>query len=219
MQKLLLIGAFLAAMSIPSAAATLSVQVFDNSVLEGSATSSTGSLHLDVHDPAFTFLVVSAFGASALSGGGDLLSVLDAMTSPVISSSHTLLVNVFQSGIATSAAGTADWTFNAFDPGGASGVGPTTETIAINGGAGTLGTPIASPTFVTGALNEITGQTTVPALFADANQYATRFSAPSTEASFFISTAIPEPSTWAMLVIGFGFMAHAAMRYRPNRGS
>jgi PEP-CTERM motif len=217
-QRLLLISTLLAAMSIPSAAATLSVQVFDNSVLEGSATSSTGSLHLDVQDPAFTFLVVSAFGAPTLSGG-DLLSVLDAMTSPVISSSHTLLVNVFQSGIATSAAGTADWTFNAFDPGDAPGVGPTTETIAINGGASTLGTPIASRTFVMGALNEISGQTTVPALFADANQYATRFSAPSTQASFFISTAIPEPSTWAMLLIGFGFMARAGMRYRPNRGS
>ena len=164
MRRLLLTSAFLAAMSLPSSAATLFIEAFDNGALVDSAQSDTGTLYLHVmDDPAFSIFAISAFGPPSLPGG-DLLSVLDTVASSSISGTHTLEVDIFQSDLAWPARPITS-TLNSYTFG--LSVGPTTETAAINGGLGALGTPIESNTFAIGADATIGPLTTgAPALFA-----------------------------------------------------
>lgn len=202
MRRLLLTGAILAAMSLPASAATLFIEAFDNGALVGSAQSGTGTLSLHVmDDPAFSIFAISAFGPPSLPGG-DLLSILDTVASSSISGTHTLEVDIFQSDLAWPARPITS-TLNSYTFG--LSVGPTTETAAINGGPDALGTPIESNTFAIGADATVGPLTTgAPALFADANQYTTSFSAPDERGIFGITmTTAPETSTWAMMLLGF----------------
>jgi len=53
----------------------------------------------------------------------------------------------------------------------------------------------------------------------DETQFAIDFTAPrqSFGGSVQLTTGVPEPSTWAMLLVGFGFMAWGAMTRRKVR--
>jgi hypothetical protein len=219
MKQLLLAG--VASLSLVSAApaAMLTIAVFDNGVLEGTSTSIDGTATLNIStDPAFDTLNIAAAGSPFIPHA-DLSSAVLNVTSATISSLHILTVDVFQSGVTVPGGTHTESTFTVNNLIGLP--GPATLSTFWNGtGINSLGAILASHTFPLGATNDTFGPVGVPlstALFSDAQQYRIAFSLPDQSANDTIqlTTAIPEPSTWAMLGLGFiGLIFVGATRKR-----
>lgn len=219
MRSILLASVMLAALPVtPASSALLSLDVFDNGTLVGSTSSASGSVADRVtSDPAFDIIDISASGVPFLPGG-DLSSVTINVTSGAISTTHTLTIDVFQTGITVPAGFHTESTFTTNNLIGVP--GPTTQSTFINGTDSTLGTLLATHFFPAGTVRDSVGPigVTAPVITADAHQYVVGFSAPdqSSNDTIQLTTGIPEPSTWAMITIGFGVMAFAAFRTRKR---
>jgi hypothetical protein len=211
MNRLLLTAAILAATAVP-AAATLQIEVFDNGSLIDNVTGiTTGAASLTANDANFANITINAQGSPILPNA-DLSSVtLDATAAVGFSGSHELTIDVLQSDIAGRGNTLSTFTVNGLtnDP------GPTTESTFASGGL------LASHTFPAALLDGSFGPVSAAAgvFTTDETQFAIDFTAPrqSFGGSVQLTTGVPEPSTWAMLLIGFGFMAWGAMTRRKVR--
>jgi len=211
MNRLLLTAAILAATAVP-AAATLQIEVFDNGALIDNITGvTTGAASLTANDANFANITINAQGSPILPNA-DLSSVtLDATAAVGFSGSHELTIDVLQSDIAGRGNTLSTFTVNGLtnDP------GPTTESTFAGGGL------LASHTFPAALLDGSFGPVSAAAgvFTTDETQFAIDFTAPrqSFGGSVQLTTGVPEPSTWAMLLVGFGFMAWGAMTRRKVR--
>ena len=211
MNKFLLAAALLAATAVP-AAATLQIEVFDNGALIDNVTGiTTGAASLTANDANFANITINAQGSPILPNA-DLSSVtLDATAAVGFSGSHELTIDVLQSDIAGRGNTLSTFTVNGLtnDP------GPTTESTFAGGGL------LASHTFPAALLDGSFGPVSAAAsvFTTDETQFAIDFTAPrqSFGGSVQLTTGVPEPSTWVMLGIGFGFMAWGAMTRRKVR--
>jgi hypothetical protein len=203
--------------------AVLNISVFDNGTLVGSAPPSTFGISTfsdnGTLDPNFSSITVRANGPGLLPNA-DLSSVtLNISASTGFTGTHVLDIEVYQTGVSLPAGSKTDSTFTVNNLIGTP--GPTTLSDFFNGTTNTLGLFLAGASFPAGTTTGTVGPTanTIgPALTADAQQYLITFSAPVESANDTIqltttpSSPIPEPSTWAMMVLGFGLLGLATMR-------
>ena len=211
MNRLFLASAVLASLATP-AAATLQIEVFDNGALIDNITGiTTGAASLTANDANFANITIAAQGSPILPNA-DLSSVtLDATAALGFTGSHTLTVDILQSAIFGTGNTLSTFTVNGLtnDP------GPTTESTFANGGL------LASHTFPAVLLDGSFGPVSAAtgAFSSDETQFAIDFTAPrqSFGGSIQLTTGVPEPSTWVMLGIGFGFMAWGASTRRRAR--
>jgi hypothetical protein len=205
------LAATVSALAILAAAApanaTLQIEVFDNGALIADVTGvTTGAASLTTNDANFANITINAQGSPILPKA-DLSSVtLDATTSSGFSGTHTLTVDTLQSSITgtgnTLSTFTVDGLVN--DP------GPTTESTFADGAL------LASHTFPVALLDGSFGPVSAAtgAFTSDETQFAINFTAASQSfgGSAQLTTGVPEASTWAMLVAGFGLMALLGVR-------
>jgi PEP-CTERM motif len=209
MNKLLLSAALLAAIGASPARATLQIEVFDNGTLIDNITGiTTGAASLTASDANFANITVAAQGSPILPNA-DLSSVtLDATAAAGFSGAHILTVDVLQSAITGLGNTLSTFTVNGLtnDP------GPTTESTFANGGL------LASHTFPAALLDGSFGPVSAAtgAFTSDETQFAVDFTAPrqSFGGSIQLTTGVPEPSTWALLLLGFGFLGFFGYRSR-----
>lgn len=201
-----------AAGAAPAHSALLTIDVFNDGTLVGSASSATGIVHFTSTSIAgFDSVSVDANGLPALTGGDLSTTTLDVTSSGA--ATRTLTVDVAQTGVFVPH-GTARSTFS------------TNNLIGIPGPA-TLssfgdGALLASHTFPAGTLVASAGpfSTAIGALTSDAQTYVATFHGADESfnaTSELTTAAIPEPSTWAMLLIGFGGLAFGAYTRRRMR--
>ena len=205
------LAATVSALAILAAAApanaTLQIEVFDNGALIADITGiTTGAASLTTNDANFANITINAQGSPILPKA-DLSSVtLDATTSSGFSGTHTLTVDTLQSSITgtgnTLSTFTVDGLVN--DP------GPTTESTFADGAL------LASHTFPVALLDGSFGPVSAAtgAFTSDETQFAINFTAASQSfgGSAQLTTGVPEPKTWAMLIAGFGLMALLGVR-------
>ena len=205
------LAATVSALAILAAAApanaTLQIEVFDNGALIADITGiTTGAASLTTDDANFANITINAQGSPILPKA-DLSSVtLDATTSSGFSGTHTLTVDTLQSSITgtgnTLSTFTVDGLVN--DP------GPTTESTFADGAL------LASQTFPVALLDGSFGPVSAAtgAFTSDETQFAIDFTAASQSfgGSAQLTTGVPEPKTWAMLIAGFGLMALLGVR-------
>src|SRR5580698_4826704 len=212
MHKLLLSAAMLAAIGVSPAHATLQIEIFDNGTLIDNVTGiTTGAASLTTNDVNFANITINAQGSPILPNA-DLSSVtLDATAAVGFSGSHELTIDVLQSDIAGRGNTLSTFTVNGLtnDP------GPTTESTFANGGL--LATHTFPAALLDGSFGPVSSAT--GPFTSDEVQFAVDFTAPrqSFGGSAQLTTNVPEPSTWAMLIIGFGFMAWGGWTRRQAR--
>jgi hypothetical protein len=212
MNKLLLSVALLAAIGASPARATLQIEVFDNGALIDNVTGiTTGAASLTANDANFANITIAAQGSPILPNA-DLSSVtLDASAAAGFTGSHILTVDVLQSDIAGRGGTLSTFTVNGLtnDP------GPTTESTFADGAL------LASHTFPVALLDGSFGPVAASTgLFSsDATQFAVDFTAPrqSFGGSIQLTTGVPEPSTWALMLLGFGLLGFVGSRSRASR--
>lgn len=199
MNKLFLATAFAALVS-PAAAATLDIEIFDNGALIDTVSSVSGAATLTSSDAVFANITVASQGSPILPNA-DLSSVtLDATTRAAFSGAHLLTVDVIQTGVSGTGNTLSTFTINGLvnDP------GPTTES-SFAGGAlqATHSFPVGLLDGSVGPLSGVAG-----AFTTDELQYSVDFTAPAQSfgGSSQLTTNVPEPSTWAMMALGLGFM-------------
>jgi hypothetical protein len=206
------LAATVSALAIIAAAApanaTLQIEVFDNGVLFADFTGfTTGVAAVEIaNDPNFANITINAQGSPILPKA-DLSSVtLDATTSSSFSGTHTLTVDTLQSSITGTGNTLSTFTVNGLvnDP------GPTTESTFADGAL------LASHTFPVALLDGSFGPVSAAtgAFTSDETQFAINFTAASQSfgGSAQLTTGVPEPRTWAMLIVGFGLMALLGVR-------
>lgn len=214
MRKMLLASAFLAAATVPGATQTLELQVLDGSTVVDTVSSSSGNLNLNTSDANFSTISATVVGVPQIANP-DLSSVTLNVKSAT-AGSHTLTINILQTGVSAAAGTKLSTTGTTNDLIGAP--GPTVETSYFNGTSITsLGTMLAQHSFPAGDVSDHFGPIVSllgSALTSDAQSYAITFTAAgqSSNDSIQIKTAIPEPSTWAMLLGGFAFIALVGWR-------
>lgn len=211
MKPLFLAAAFTAALSVPAPAATLLIQVLDNGTSIGFSPISTFGIASFIDngtlDPNFSSISVTANGPPLLPGG-DLTSITADITAagsfPI---AHTLDIRIFQNGVSLPAGTTTESTMTVNNLVGTP--GPSTLSTFIDGGAASLGTLLNSATFPPGTVNETQGpfaNTLGADVGSDAHQYQISFTAADQAATDSIQltteAAIPEASTWSMLLLG-----------------
>jgi hypothetical protein len=211
MNKLLLSAALLAAIASP-ARATLQIEVFDNGALIDNVTGiTTGAASLTANDANFANITIAAQGSPILPNA-DLSSVtLDASAAAGFTGSHTLTVDILQSAIDGRGNTLSTFTVNGLtnDP------GPTTESTFADGGV------LASHTFPVALLDGSAGPFSAATgpFTSDETQFAIDFTAPrqSFGGSIQLTTGVPEPSTWALMLLGFGLLGFVGVRSRASR--
>lgn len=215
MHKLLLTTAILAASAVPSAAGILGIQIFDNATLIDSVSGeTTGTADLVTSDANFANIVVSVQGSPVVPRADLSTVTLDASTSGAFTGTHVLTIDIFQTGVNGRGPVESTFTINGLinDP------GPSTLSTYEGGTATTLGTLLATHTFAVGDLDDHFGPVTnaAGAFTADASSYAISFTHAdqSFGGSTQLTTGVPEPKTWAMLVAGFGLMSLMGLRRR-----
>jgi hypothetical protein len=213
MNRLLLTTAILVATVAPSAAGTLGVEVFDNGTLVDSLSGiTTGTALLTASDAAFQDIQVAVEGSPVLPLADLSSTSLDATVASGFTGTHVLTVDIFQTGV--SGRGPTQSTFTVNGLIGAP--GPTTESSFEGGTATTFGTLLATHTFPVGLTNGSAGplNAAAGAFTADALQYQIAFTAASQSfgGSAELTTSVPEPSTWAMLMLGFGLFGCVSWR-------
>jgi hypothetical protein len=218
MRQLLLGGALAALLGSSALAGILGIEVFDGATLIGSiAGVTTGSTSLSTTDPNFSSITVDAEGVPILPAGDLSTVTLDASASVGFTGSHVLTVDIFQTGLSVPAGGTLS-TFTANSLVGTP--GPTTETTYEGGSSTTLGTALATTTFAAGVTNGSVGPLgmAAPAFDADAQSYAISFDEANQSfgGTIEFKTAVPEVSTLAMVIVGFGLLTGFLARRRPS---
>jgi hypothetical protein len=225
-----LIGGGVCAVALAAApvahSAVLNISVFDNGALVGSAPPSTFGISTfsdnGTLDPNFASIVVRANGPRILPNA-DLSSVtLDISAAAGFVGPHVLTIDVFQTGVSSPAGSKTETTFTTNNLIGTP--GPTTESDFFNGTTNTLGTLLHTASFPAGTTNATIGpllDTIGPAITADAQQYMITFSSPVESANDTIQTivAIPEPSTWAMMLLSFAGLGFVSYRKAKSRGT
>jgi hypothetical protein len=214
MKKVLLgtVGAALLA-AMPVAAQQLHVEVFDGATLVDSVTASTGVVNLSTTDANFSEISFTGVGVPTIKNPE--LSTVTLNVKSATAGSHTLTIDVFQTGVSAPAGSHLESTFTSNDLIGDP--GPTFESTFFNGTNTTLGTTLASHTFAVGDLVDHFGPITSiigSALTADAQQYMITFTAAgqSSNDTIQLGSAVPEPSTWAMFIAGFALMGAVGFR-------
>ena len=210
MRTLLLAGTATIGLMSP-ALATLQIEVFDNGTLIDNVTGiTTGAASLTANDTSFANITVNAQGSPILPNA-DLSSVtLDASAAAGFTGSHELTIDVFQSDVTGRGNTLSTFTINGLvnDP------GPTTESTFANGSL------LATHTFPAALLDGSAGpfSTATGPFTSDEIQFAVNFDEPrqSFGGSAQLTTNVPEPSTWAMLLTGFGLLAFVGMRKRNS---
>ena len=202
----------------PAKAALLTIDVFDNSTLVDTITSTSGIANLAATDANFSDITVNASGSPVLAGADLSTVTLDVKSASA--GTHVLTIDVFQTGVSAPAGSTLRSTFSTNDLIGSP--GPTTEATFFNGSDSALGTLLQTHTFAAGDEIDHAGpfaNVIGSDLFADAQQYRVAFTAAGQSANDTIqlTTGVPEPSTWAMLVLGFGGLALFGARRRQGR--
>lgn len=204
--KSLLLAALLSTAALPASAAVLTVEVFDNGTLIDTVSSVSGAATLSASDGTFSNITVAAQGSPILPRA-DLSSVtLDATAAPGFTGTHTLLVDILQSGVTGGGGTRSTFTINGLvnDP------GPTTETTFADGSL------LATHIFPVGLLDGSAGPflAIAPAFTTDEIQYSVAFTGAdqSFGGSAQLTTNIPEAPTWAMLGIGAVLLGWAAKR-------
>jgi hypothetical protein len=211
MNRLLFTAAILAATAVP-AAATLQIEVFDNGTLIDNVTGITpGAASLTANDANFANITINAQGSPILPNA-DLSSVtLDATASAGFTGAHELTIDVLQSAITGLGNTLSTFTVNGLtnDP------GPTTESTFANGGL--LATHTFPAALLDGSFGPVSSAT--GPFTSDEVQFAVDFTAPrqSFGGSAQLTTNVPEPSTWAMLMLGLGGLILVARRQRSAR--
>jgi hypothetical protein len=207
MRKILLASTLLASFAVTPAKATLQIEVFDNGTLIDNISGvTTGAASLTANDANFANITISAQGSPILPNA-DLSSVtLDATASAGFTGAHTLTVDVLQSAITGIGGTLSTFTVNGLvnDP------GPTTESTFADGGL------LASHVFPVGLLDGSFGPVAAghSPFTSDEIQFAVDFTAArqSFGGSAQLTTGVPEPSTWAMLALGFGLLGLVGYR-------
>ena len=210
MRTMLLAGAAMLGLIAP-AYATLQIEVFDNGTLIDNITGiTTGAASLTTNDANFANITIASQGSPILPNA-DLSSVtLDASAAAGFSGSHLLTVDILQSAVTGLGNTLSTFTVNGLtnDP------GPTTESTFANGGL------LATHTFPAALLDGSFGPVSAATgpFTTDEIQFAVDFTAPrqSFGGSAQLTTNVPEPSTWAMLVLGFGGLALAGWRHKKR---
>jgi hypothetical protein len=200
MNRLFFASAVLASLATP-AAATLQIEVFDNGALIDDISGVTsGAASLTANDANFANITINTQGSPILPNA-DLSSVtLDATAALGFTGSHTLTVDILQSAIFGVGNTLSTFTVNGLtnDP------GPTTESTFAGGGL------LATHTFPVALLDSSFGPVSAAtgAFTTDEAQFAVDFTAPrqSFGGSVQLTTGVPEPSTWAMMLVGFGLL-------------
>jgi hypothetical protein len=210
MKRFLLSAALLAAVGVtPVSAATLGIEVFDNGTLIDNISGvTTGAASLTANDANFANITISAQGSPILPNA-DLSSVtLDATAAAGFTGEHTLTVDVLQGSVTGHGGTLSTFTVNGLvnDP------GPTTESTFADGAL------LASHVFPVGLLDGSFGPVAagVGAFSSDEIQFAVDFTAArqSFGGSAQLTTGVPEPSTWAMLLLGMGGLMFVARRQK-----
>jgi hypothetical protein len=212
MNKLLLTAALLAAFGASPARATLQIEVFDNGTLIDNVTGiTTGAASLTANDANFANITINAQGSPILPNA-DLSSVtLDASAAAGFTGSHELTIDVLQSDITGRGNTLSTFTVNGLtnDP------GPTTENTFADGSL------LATHTFPVALLDGSFGpvSTATGAFTSDEAQFAIDFTAPrqSFGGSVQLTTNVPEPSTWAMILLGFGILGFLGFQKRKEQ--
>jgi hypothetical protein len=208
-------AALLAAVGVtPVSAATLGIEVFDNGVLIDNITGVTvGAATLVANDANFANITIAAQGSPILPNA-DLSSVtLDATAAAGFTGAHILTVDILQGAVTGMGNTLSTFTVNGLtnDP------GPTTESTFADGSL------LASHTFPVALLDGSFGPVSAAtgAFTSDEIQFAVDFTAArqSFGGSAQLTTGVPEPSTWAMLLLGFGGLALFGMRKRNRLGA
>jgi hypothetical protein len=222
MKKLLLSAALGAAAlaygTAANAAATISLQVFDGATLIGSVSGILGGFAtVSGSDANFSSFSVTANGVPVVPSPDFATLTIDAQS---VSGGHTLTVLATQQGLTGFPSGLLASSFAAnYLVGGAN-----VTSVAINNfidagnGAFALTTPIGAHTF-TGGVNGSFGpiNTAVAGLttFSETEQFIITYTgAADVQANSQISSAVPEPATWGMLLLGFAGLAFAFRRSR-----
>jgi PEP-CTERM motif len=208
MRKLLLTTAALALLTLP-AKATLQIEVFDNGTLIDNVTGiTTGAASLTANDANFANITINAQGSPILPNADLSAVTLDATASAGFTGAHTLTIDVLQSAISGLGNTLSTFTVNGLtnDP------GPTTESTFANGGL--LATHTFPAALLDGSFGPVSSAT--GPFSNDEIQFAVDFTAPrqSFGGSTQLTTNVPEPSTWAMLALGFGLMGLMGFRRR-----
>lgn len=208
MRRLLLATTILAATAAPAAAASLDIEVFDGATLIDTVTSNSGVANLSTTDANFSSIDVTATGSPVVANPD--LSTVELNVLGSGGGTHTLTVDVFQTGVSAPAGSNLESTFSTNDLIGDP--GPTVESTFFNGTSSTLGTLLATHTFPAGVTVDSFGPVVTPigaALFADAAQYQVTFTAAgqSSNDTIELSKTVPEPATWLMLLLGAAFMS------------
>jgi len=208
MNKFLMTTALLVAFgAAPAKAATLGIEVFDNGTLIDNITGvTTGAASLVANDANFSNITIAAQGSPILPNA-DLSSVtLDATAAAGFTGAHILTVDVLQGAVTGRGNTLSTFTINGLvnDP------GPTTESTFADGSL------LATHTFPVGLLDGSFGPVSAAtgAFTSDEIQFAVDFTAASQSfgGSAQLTTGVPEPSTWAMLALGFGVLGFLGVR-------
>jgi PEP-CTERM motif-containing protein len=210
MRTMLLAGAALLGLIAP-AYATLQIEVFDNGTLIDNVSGiTTGAASLTTNDANFANITINAQGSPILPNA-DLSSVtLDASAAAGFTGSHILTFDVLQSAVTGRGNTLSTFTVNGLvnDP------GPTTESTFADGAL------LATHTFPAGLLDGSFGtvSSATGAFTSDEVQFAVDFTGArqSFGGSAQLTTNVPEPSTWAMLVAGFGFLVLLGVKQRKS---
>jgi hypothetical protein len=200
------------ALSISAAnAAVLNLVVFDNGSLIGSATSSTGVINATFTDADFSEIHIQVTGVPIIPAPDFGTVTTDVSTATGFSGTHVITILAKQSGIGSILVnpGTVSFTANGL----IGAPGPTTESFALNG------TTVASHTFPASFGSDSASAATPGGLLSSETEgVAATFTAALQDQEATIEyaatgTVVPEPSTWAMMMLGgFAFLGFAGFR-------
>jgi hypothetical protein len=204
-------------------AAILEISVFDNGVLVGSSPPSTFGIAAfsdnGTLDPAFAAIGVLANGPGLIANPDLSAVTLDISAGAGFTGTHTLTIDIFQTGVSAPAGAAESSTFTVNNLIGIP--GPATLSDFINGTTSTLGTLLNSKTFPAGTVNDTVLDTSTlgTKLTADAEEFAITFTRRGQSANDTIqltTSNVPEPSTWVMMALGFVGLGYTAIRRKSK---
>lgn len=212
------LAATLAYGTAPNAAATISLEIFDGATLIASVSNVSGGFATVAgNDANFSSVSVSANGVPVIPSPDFGSVTIDTQS---VSGNHTLTVLATQQGVTGFPSGLLASSFAANYLVNSQNVSSVQVSNFIDAGNGAFATttPIGSHTF-TGGVNGSFGpiNTAVSGLgtFSETEQFVLTFTgAANVQANSQISSAIPEPATWGMMLLGFVGLGFAFRKSR-----